>query len=234
MLNSQDLQTLNELVLEPMIESRYDCPVCVGLPMEQLKFALSGRSFTLDTCQRCAGVWFDWGEMALAAEAQTAANSDLFHNGMVRIAAKPMQCHDCGMLMGRNLVQCPCCGWKNILDCPICEVKLERRSVGMLAIDCCLSCQGIWLDRVELPALHYLSRSAFTPQVLIEPESFVPHGSRQGRDGETVKFVLEVLSHPDDALNLVQGVASGAAVVVKVSALTVHTIATIIAGLLGS
>ncbi len=142
---------------ETQVESRYDCPVCVGLPMEKLKFALSGRSFTLDGCKGCGGIWFDAGEMKLASglSSETILGEE---DSILRLAPKPMACHGCGDLMGRNFHKCPSCGWKNVIDCPVCETAMERRSVANLVIDTCSTCDGTWLDRVELRSIAHLSK----------------------------------------------------------------------------
>ncbi len=139
------------------VETRYDCPVCIGLPMDKLKFALSGRSFTLDGCKGCGGIWFDAGEMKWAAE----LSSDKIlgeDDSILRFAPKPMACHRCGDLMGRNFHQCPSCGWKNAIDCPVCVTAMDRRSVANLVIDTCSTCEGTWLDRVELRSIAQLSK----------------------------------------------------------------------------
>jgi Zn-finger nucleic acid-binding protein len=138
------------------IEIRYDCPVCIGLPMDKLKFALSGRSFTLDGCKGCGGIWFDAGEMKWASK----LSSDKIlgeDDSILRLAPKPMTCHGCGDLMGRNFHKCPSCGWKNVIDCPVCETAMDRRSVSNLVIDTCSTCDGTWLDRVELRSIAHLS-----------------------------------------------------------------------------
>lgn len=140
------------------VETRYDCPVCVGLPMDKLTFALSGRSFTLDGCKGCGGIWFEVGEMKLAAElgsSQILGQQD----AIPYLASKPMACHGCGDLMERNFHKCPSCGWKNVIDCPHCETAMERRSIANLVIDSCSTCDGTWLDRVELRSIAALSRS---------------------------------------------------------------------------
>jgi Zn-finger nucleic acid-binding protein len=117
-------------------ETRYDCPVCIGLPMEKLELARSGRSFMLDGCKGCGGIWFDAGELKLVAElgsAQILGGQD----EILRFAPRPMACHQCGDLMSRNLHQCPSCNWQNVIDCPVCDTAMERRSVSSFRIDTC-------------------------------------------------------------------------------------------------
>lgn len=231
MLNSNDnqpnpLSTLDQLVPEPMIESCYDCPVCLGLPMEKLKFALSsGRSFTLDGCKRCEGIWFDAEEMRLAAAldcSQLSGDPD----SSVRLAPKPMTCHGCGDLMSRNFHQCPSCAWKNVINCPVCETAMERRSVNNLVIDICSSCDGTWLDRVELRSIAQIAKhqefkhsamdpfeftpSTFTPSTVNHSSSssgFSESGVSNAVDGAQVGF--EILSHTPEAGEAIVEAAAG-------------------------
>jgi Zn-finger nucleic acid-binding protein len=176
MLNTNDVQTLDELESMPTgVEERYDCPVCVGLPMEKLKFALSGRSFTLDGCKGCGGIWFDAGEMKLAAE---LGSSSLLgeQDEILRLAPKPMACHSCGDLMGRNFHKCPSCGWKNVIDCPVCEIAMDRRSVSNFVIDQCPSCEGTWLDRIELRSIAHLSKTQQSKRSSTHSDGFTSSG----------------------------------------------------------
>jgi Zn-finger nucleic acid-binding protein len=211
MLNSPD---------DRAIETRYDCPVCVGLPMEKLKFALSGRSFTLDGCKGCGGIWFDAGEMKWASE---LGSSKILgdQDEILRLASKPMACHGCGDLMGRNLHQCPYCGWKNVIDCPVCDVAMDRRSVANLVIDTCSSCHGTWLDRVELRSIAHLSKHQDSKSSSTNSDGFTTCGfSRSGLSSSSTssgftdvidgtQIVVELLPYTPEAGEALVEVSSG-------------------------
>lgn len=131
-----------------MLEARYPCPVCLGLPMEKLHFPES--SLTLDTCRRCGGIWFDAGEVAELGRIGK-------HTALQRIALKPqavlMACHQCGEPMDRNADQCPQCRWHNRLECPICQKTMAIAHMEDIKIDYCKSCKGAWFDNSELSHL---------------------------------------------------------------------------------
>lgn len=128
-----------------MPEARYPCPVCLGLPMQKLEF--KDPQLTLDTCSRCGGMWFDYGEV-----------NQLKHMNpkfvMKKVALREqdyaMQCHQCSEMMDRNADHCPACKWKNLLDCPICEKTMTVVNVGDVKLDVCKSCKGAWFDNIEL------------------------------------------------------------------------------------
>jgi Zn-finger nucleic acid-binding protein len=202
------------------IETRYDCPVCIGLPMDKLKFALSGRSFTLDGCKGCGGIWFDAGEMKLASE----LSSDKIlgeEDSILRLAAKPMACHGCGDLMGRNFHKCPSCGWENVIDCPVCVTAMERRSVSNLVIDICRTCEGTWLDRVELRSIAHLSKTQQSKTSAPNSDGFTTSGfnssgfnSSSSSSGFTdaidgTQAVVEILAYTPEAGQAMVEASSG-------------------------
>lgn len=124
---------------------RLPCPACLGVTMEK---ASIGGALVLDHCGRCGGVWFDAGEVA---RLRARPAGDLWK----RITAAPLSsrvpCHACYTPMHRNVDACPVCGWRNRLDCPACDVTMERevRRAGLVA-DSCRGCGGVWLDHAEL------------------------------------------------------------------------------------
>jgi Zn-finger nucleic acid-binding protein len=194
---------------------RHDCPVCLGLPMQTLTWALAARSLTLDGCDRCGGWWFDGGELAMAAEVQRSgmSGSERLRQYQVRMAAGSMACHQCSSLMRRNLSHCPSCNWANVIDCPKCDVPMERQVHGSLVIDRCRQCDGLWLDRVELSLLNSLSRS---PQ-LGEPTTSSAIDDRAVTDswganaiGEGVRCAVEVAVHaPELGSTVAEGLVAG-------------------------
>ena len=48
---------------------------------------------------------------------------------------------------------------ESLMDCPLCNVKLQLTDRQGVAIDYCPECRGIWLDRGELEKLIELSSS---------------------------------------------------------------------------
>lgn len=135
-----------------LLEPRYNCPVCQGLPMQKLKITRrdKGVFLTLDCCQRCGGVWFDKDEVQLSQQITSP-------NIRQRITQKPKtrlsHCHSCNALIDRNLDQCTDCGWHNRIACPVCQKTLQRKQHQQLTLDICHSCKGIWFDQADLLAL---------------------------------------------------------------------------------
>lgn len=130
-------------------EQRYDCPVCVGLPMQKLKITQESQRviLTLDCCRRCGGVWFDKNEVQLSKQ----ISSPKIRQRILQTPKRWMNhCHQCNGLMDRNLKNCSACGWQNQVNCPVCEKSLQRKHHKNLILDVCQSCQGIWFDQVEL------------------------------------------------------------------------------------
>jgi Zn-finger nucleic acid-binding protein len=206
------------------METRYDCPVCLGLPMEKLQLALSGRTFTLDGCQGCGGIWFDAGEMKLGVE---LGSSPILGepDEILRFAPKPMACHGCGDLMGRNLDQCPSCGWQNVIDCPVCETAMDRRSVAHLVIDTCPTCDGTWLDRVELRSMAHLSQSPDFQGAPPDTAGFARAGSSHPSSGfvDGTQIAVEILAHGGPAAG--QALVEASAGVVEASSSLVEVLA---------
>lgn len=130
-------------------EARYDCPVCVGLPMQKLKITQENQRvvLTLDCCRRCGGVWFDKNEVQLSKQ----ISSPNIHRRILQIPKRWMShCQQCNGLMDRNLKNCSTCGWQNQVNCPVCEKVLQRKQHKNLILDVCQGCQGVWFDQIEL------------------------------------------------------------------------------------
>ncbi|HYW06834.1 MAG TPA: zf-TFIIB domain-containing protein [Longimicrobium sp.] len=137
---------------------RLPCPACLGATMEK---APVGGALVLDHCRRCGGVWFDDGEVA---RLRAHPVGDLWK----RVTAAPLSsrvpCHSCHAPMRRNLDACPACGWRNRIDCPACDVTMERevRRAGLVA-DSCRGCGGVWLDHAELSMVWSAAFAAVLP-----------------------------------------------------------------------
>lgn len=137
-------------------ESRWRCPVCVGVLMEKKHLAGPGRGFNIDFCPRCGGIWFDRGEVGeVARQDRTVLGS------MIR-ATTPISppCHKCRAPLDRNAEKCAVCGTKNVLRCPVCDRDMERRPAQGLFLDFCSKCQGVWFDNAELTAIWRMNAAA--------------------------------------------------------------------------
>ncbi|MEM9485658.1 MAG: zf-TFIIB domain-containing protein [Cyanobacteria bacterium P01_F01_bin.116] len=134
------------------IEPRYNCPVCLGLPMQKLQITQKERGvfITLDYCKRCGGVWFDKDEVKLSQQIRSSKVRQY-------IIQKPRQwmihCHECNTPMDRNSENCGNCGWRNQINCPVCKKQLQRKQRNHLTLDVCHSCEGVWFDQTELTSL---------------------------------------------------------------------------------
>lgn len=131
-----------------MPEARYPCPVCLGLPMHKLQF--KHPPVTLDACKRCGGMWFDYGEVNQLKRVQPKLVQKQIPLGDREYM---MQCHQCATPMERNADRCPKCHWPNLIDCPICQKKMEVVHVGDTKLDVCKTCKGAWFDNNELVTL---------------------------------------------------------------------------------
>lgn len=128
-----------------MLETRYPCPVCLGLPMEKLHF--QETHLTLDTCRRCGGMWFDYGEINRLKKLHPQM---ALKKVELRDSDYVMSCHQCSALLKRNADECEMCYWKNRLDCPVCQKQMAVVKVGDIKLDACKHCKGVWFDNVEL------------------------------------------------------------------------------------
>ncbi len=105
-----------------------DCPKCTG---RLHKVELAGVD--VDQCDRCSGVWLDFGELekVLAAE-----DADRLKKAIVR---DPM--HDV------LKAPCPRCGGTGNM------IRLTDLQKQGLRVDSCSVCYGQWLDGGELEEL---------------------------------------------------------------------------------
>ena len=138
-------------------ESRWPCPVCVGVLMEKNHLPGPGAGFTIDFCPRCGGIWFDRGEVGEVARQDRTVLTGLILDPTTRINPP---CHKCRTPLDRNADQCKVCGWKNVLRCPVCDRDMERRPVQGVTLDLCRRCQGVWFDNAELTAIWRMNAAA--------------------------------------------------------------------------
>lgn len=102
-----------------------NCPKCKDTPIHEMRI----EGVDVDLCSSCLGIWFDKDELAFMAELPV----DVPNFSVLRDAARPTE------------YLCPRCGEK--LE-EICFMEVED-----LLIDRCPTCQGIWLDKGELPKI---------------------------------------------------------------------------------
>ena len=133
----------------PNAEPHYPCPVCLGVQMAKQSIGPSS-DLILDHCQRCGGIWFDYGEVQGLHQCRPQA---LWQQIEVRQEDYRMQCHACYVHMERNAAACPACGWQNIIDCPVCDQPLQVTQYEDLTLDLCKRCKGIWFDHIELSTI---------------------------------------------------------------------------------
>jgi Zn-finger nucleic acid-binding protein len=183
------------------LETRWPCPVCVGVMMEKKNFPGSAGSLTLDYCPRCGGLWFDRGEVGRIAQHQESVIRPLLIDPAARVNPP---CQGCGTPLDRNAEKCVVCGRRNILDCPVCDEPMERREREGLVLDVCKRCQGVWFDNAELSAIWRLKLAEATQAA-----------RRRGRASDVAAIGGDVLLNtmfwsPD--LVLYGGMAAGQAV----------------------
>lgn len=142
-------------------ETRWPCPVCLGVKMEKTTLGTGGEGsgpLTLDHCARCGGVWFELGEVQrLSFERPESLWS--------RIAARDephrAQCHSCRTLLDRDLPICGACGARTRLHCPACDTGMLQVRQDALTLDVCKRCKGVWFDHHELDEIWKLERNRF-------------------------------------------------------------------------
>jgi Zn-finger nucleic acid-binding protein len=130
------------------LETRYECPVCLGVTLQ--KTFIGSDKFILDHCTRCGGIWFDAGEVN---QLRAAAPDDLWKTITRREGVHSMHCHSCDVLLERDAEKCEACGWSVTLDCPRCRQEMDTAAHGGVTLDACRSCKGIWVDHHELTQL---------------------------------------------------------------------------------
>jgi Zn-finger nucleic acid-binding protein len=183
------------------LETRWPCPVCVGVMMEKKHIEAGSRSVTLDYCPRCGGLWFDRGEVGALSGHHESAVHPLVIDTAKRVNPP---CQGCGTPLDRNAEKCGVCRRRNVLRCPVCDETMERRERDGLVLDVCRTCHGVWFDNAELTAIWRLK--------LAEAAGAV---RRDGRVSDAAAIGGDVLLHamfwsPD--LVVYGGMAAGQAV----------------------
>lgn len=136
------------------IETRWPCPVCLGVMMEKADIARGADATTVDYCPRCGGLWFDRGEVGRAAKARPVELREFVPERVERVRPP---CHGCQTPLDRDAEACPACGRANVLRCPVCDESMQRRAHGGVVLDLCGRCHGVWFDNAELSAIWRLN-----------------------------------------------------------------------------
>lgn len=135
------------------LETRYPCPVCLGVPMDKARIGQRGE-LVLDACRRCGGIWFELGEVQRLKRLKPQA---LWDSVALRDKQFIAQCHACHAPLDRNAPKCATCDRSNTIACPVCERPMDARTEQGLRLDVCRGCKGVWFDHVELAAIWTLA-----------------------------------------------------------------------------
>ncbi|MEX2283082.1 MAG: zf-TFIIB domain-containing protein [Gemmatimonadota bacterium] len=233
------------------LESRYPCPVCLGVTQEKLHFALPRAKspvetgeLVLDHCARCGGVWFGLGEVQ---QLRRVDPSLLWGRIIRRSEVHRMQCHQCHTHVARNEKKCPGCGWNLALECPVCARTMDQVAHSGLRLDVCRTCKGVWFDHDELAVIWKLEANALVKErrgigenaqlgslVLLDALTYDPFLAFYGVQaaGHLVGGAAEAMAHVPGALANVPGAIGGLAEAAgEVASSVFETIAEIISGL---
>jgi Zn-finger nucleic acid-binding protein len=179
------------------LETRYPCPVCLGVKMEKVRMVVPVRAvgasrtvppypdgdLVLDHCPRCGGVWFDAGEVQLLRGIDAAA---LWKKIVKRDGVHAMACHSCRTLLQRSESSCAACGWKVELDCPICGDPMRASEQDGMRLDYCPRDKGVWFDHDELTGIWKLEVGALVRR----------RGSRELEVGDDIVLLDALLLDP--------------------------------------
>lgn len=191
------------------LEERYPCPVCVGVRMSKLELS-EEADLLLDSCGRCGGFWFDYGEVQQLRRCKPQV---LWRKIVLQERARRMKCHSCHASMDRNASQCPVCGWKNVIDCPTCSRPLQPIEYEKLKLDICKQCKGVWFDEIELSEIWNLQIDS------LAKKRQQASGESTPAYGDAASLFHEVLVwNPDLALYGAYAIAEAGQASVEVSA----------------
>lgn len=134
----------------PEPSALYPCPVCLGVMMERVRLGEGADALEIDHCTRCGGVWFDAGEVE---RLRAFPSAELWARiGRQQEEYRP-PCHLCHAPLSRHADRCQACGWKNLIDCPVCDQVMDRKDMVLVTLDVCRNCKGVWFDHFELDVL---------------------------------------------------------------------------------
>jgi Zn-finger nucleic acid-binding protein len=110
-----------------------DCPKC-GSRTKRIEVEIFGPNIFIDICPKCRGHWLDHGEL----------NKLLKDKKLSDYLTKEIGTAS-----------------KSKLICPRCGGLMDVETAEDVAVDVCLSCNGVWLDAGELEELKEISKSGF-------------------------------------------------------------------------
>jgi Zn-finger nucleic acid-binding protein len=108
------------------LETRWPCPVCVGVLMEKTHIGPRAE-LTLDFCPRCGGLWFDKGEVGHLARREQSIVHHLVLEPRDRVRPP---CQGCGAPLDREAEKCA--AWR--LNLAQAADRLRRRGTGSEAL----------------------------------------------------------------------------------------------------
>ncbi len=166
-----------------MSETRWPCPVCLGVKMEKTSLGTGAGDasgpLTLDHCARCGGMWFELGEVQ---RLRSERPESLWARIPARDERHRAQCHACRAFVDRDAPECAACGAKTRLNCPACDTRMLQVRQSSLTLDVCKRCKGVWFDHHELEAIWELER-----------DRLVARRGRDGAVGRTAEAGADVL-----------------------------------------
>jgi Zn-finger nucleic acid-binding protein len=212
------------------METRFPCPVCLGVTMEKTPVRTAsadhGGTLLLDHCPRCGGAWFEAGEVQ---RLRAGRPEELWAAIAPRREPYRMQCHSCETILDRDAATCPGCGWRNVLDCPVCQRPMKTATHADVRLDACGSCRGVWFDHAELEhvwrqefaaslakrrrGLTARSAAADGSLILLDALAWNPWLAIEGAHlaGHAVAAGAEVVAQAPEAIGAVAGAAGDAA-----------------------
>lgn len=213
-------------------ETRWPCPVCLGVKLEKLQI---GDELVLDHCPRCGGLWFELGEVQTLGGRRPDA---LWDTVEARSDVHRARCHSCRSFVERDADRCPVCDAKNRLDCPSCAETMKQVAHDNLVVDVCRRCEGIWFDHHELEAIWTLERDRLVARY--RDQGKVAKVARDGSEVllETLVWAPELVVYGAVAAGKVASAVLEAApgileVLGDAAASVFETLVEIIAGILG-
>lgn len=101
----------------------------------------------IDECPSCQGIWLDKGELEKIEQTRDNDYKKFLEEGMeARPFSDPRQSRGATISAALPMED------RN-LTCPSCSMPMHQKEHGYFSkimIDCCLNCEGIWLDQGEL------------------------------------------------------------------------------------
>ena len=167
-----------------MSETRWPCPVCLGVKMEKTvvgKGEGGPDSLTLDHCARCGGMWFELGEVQRLSFERPES---LWSRIPARDEPHRAQCHSCRAFLDRDEPKCGACGARTRLKCAACDTRMLQVRQKALTLDVCKRCKGVWFDHHEIEEIWKLERN----QIVAKRAKGGQLARRTGGKGEEVLF----------------------------------------------